>query len=72
MPMREIGRRMNVEMSEAILRAYRGGVQPLYVRGEALLRLWSETTGRPIDEVPRVKWHPPVRRVTRRGRVERS
>ena len=52
-PMREISRRLDLQMSDSLLRSYRAGVQPLYVRGEALIRFWTETTGKPVAELPR-------------------
>lgn len=52
-PMREISRRMDIKMSEALIRSYRSGVQPAYPRGEALLKLWSQATGKSIADIPR-------------------
>lgn len=52
-PMREIGRRMDVHLSEALLRSYRAGGEPAYVRGEALVLLWTETFSKTADDIPR-------------------
>jgi hypothetical protein len=67
--MHEIGRTLGVDFSRDLVRHYRNGTQPLYVRGEALLRLWSQRTGRPVDEVPRVPFYPPYRASGRRVRA---
>lgn len=67
--MRDIGRSIGVEVSRDLMRHYRNGTQPLYVRGEALLRLWSEKTGRPVEDVPRVPYIPSHRVSGRRARA---
>lgn len=68
LPMRQIGREIDVTMSEALLRAYRSGTQPTYVRGEALVKLWCAKLGKSVDEVPRKAWYPPTKLAARRNR----
>jgi hypothetical protein len=36
-----------------MLRYYRSGGEPLYVRGEALVRFWCDRTGKTVDQLPR-------------------
>lgn len=52
--MREIGRNIDIELSEQVLRHYRSGTQPLYPRGEALIRFWCSTLNKQQHEIPRV------------------
>ena len=71
-PMKEISRRMGATASESALRNYRAGAQPLYVRGEALIRLWMETTGKQAEDMPRcafVRGHRAERRPAQNLRV---
>ncbi len=60
-PMKEICRRMDLEMSDKLLRHYRAGGQPLYVRGEALIKFWAEHTGKSVSELPRKPYQRPHR-----------
>lgn len=53
-PMREIGRQIDVQLSEQVLRHYRSGTQPLYPRGEALIRFWCARLEKESHEVPRI------------------
>lgn len=65
-PVREIARNLDLKASESLLRSYRAGVQPTYVRGEALIRFWAETLKRDAQEIPRMPWaagHRATRRV---------
>lgn len=48
----EISRQADVALSLKAVRYLATGVQPLYHRGDALVRIWCERTGRPRDEVP--------------------
>jgi hypothetical protein len=65
-PVREIARRLDLKSSESLLRSYRAGVQPTYVRGEALIEFWASTLKRDKSEIPRVPWlagHRAARRI---------
>lgn len=64
-PMKEVSRRMDAQVTESMLRYYRSGGEPLYVRGEALLRFWSEKTGKPASDAPRKEFARGHRRVMR-------
>ena len=66
-PMREIARRIDVAMCEKVLRHYRAGGQPTYVRGEALVRFWCETLNKQPSDLPRQPWYPPTRIRRNRG-----
>jgi hypothetical protein len=52
-PMKEVARHMDAKVSESMLRYYRSGGEPLYVRGEALVRFWCDRTGKTVDQLPR-------------------
>jgi len=62
-PMREVARRMDGQLTESMLRYYRSGGEPLFVRGEALIRLWCDKTGKSWDELPRKEYTRGHRRV---------
>jgi len=49
---KDMGRQLDPLITESMLRYYRSGGEPLYVRGEALLRFWSEKTGKAVSQVP--------------------
>ena len=56
-PMLRIGQRMGfASISEAALRKYRAGAEPLHWRGEALLTLWAEVTGKRVDARPMTEY----------------
>lgn len=64
--MQEVARRLDLITSESLIRHYRAGVQPTYVRGEQLIRLWAETMKREASEAPRIPWaqgHRAARRI---------
>jgi hypothetical protein len=71
-PMKEVARRMDIKLSEAMLRAYRAGSEPLYVRGEALIMFWVQHTGKSREQLPMRDWHPPVRPSQSRRSVRRA
>ena len=48
----EIGHAMAVDLTDRMISHYRAGVQPTYWRGAALLKLWTEKTGKTLDTVP--------------------
>lgn len=52
-PMKEIARRLDLGMSGQLLRHYRAGGQPLYVRGEALIQFWADQMGKSVLDLPR-------------------
>lgn len=60
-PMKEVCRQMDLKMHDGLLRAYRAGTQPTYLRGEALVRFWCEKLGKTREDVPVRPWIPPVR-----------
>jgi hypothetical protein len=66
-PMKEIARTIDVQMSEALIRHYRSGGQPTYVRGEALIRMWCDKLDKTAQDLPRVPWYPPNRLRRNRG-----
>lgn len=69
MSIRRIATVMGLTMlSESMLRTYRDGVQPMYWRGDALVKLWCETMGKTRDQVPLA----PVRRGHRRRQVDET
>lgn len=49
----EIAREMGKAASEALIRQYLAGVSPLHWRGEMLLGLWEERTGKRRERAPR-------------------
>lgn len=51
---------------ESHLRHYRKGGEPSYPRGDALIWLWMDVTGKTREMVPMKAWTPPLR--TRRHR----
>jgi hypothetical protein len=66
-PMKELSRQVDAQMSEALIRHYRSGGQPTYVRGEALIRMWCNTLNKEPNDVPRQPWYPPNRIRHNRG-----
>ncbi len=70
--MREISRRVDATMCEKLLRHYRAGGQPNYVRGEALVKLWCDVLNKGHHELPRQPWYPPTRLGGRRNRGLRA
>lgn len=68
--MKQLARTMDVKMCEGLIRHYRAGGQPTYVRGEALIRMWCEVTGKSQSDLPRQPWYPPTR--VRRTREQRA
>lgn len=55
MPLRRIAEAMGLSMvSESMLRHYRNGVQPLWWRGDGLIKLWCEVTRKTRDQIPQV------------------
>jgi len=65
--MRELSSVMDVQMSASLIRAYRGGTQPTYARGEALVSYWCKRLGKERHAVPRLPYvDPQKRRVWRR------
>jgi hypothetical protein len=66
LPMKKVGEKMDVKLTDSLLRSYRAGVQPMYPRGDALLKLWCKTTGKQEHEAPQTEWIPP-HNVGRRG-----
>lgn len=55
-------------ISQRLLRHYEQGGQPSYPRGEAIVTLWIELTGKPRDAMPLRD----IQRGYRAGRRERS
>jgi hypothetical protein len=51
------------QMTESILRSYREGVQPMWWRGDGLVRLWCDVMKRERSDIPMI----PVTRGRRRG-----
>ena len=49
---RRISEAMGGEVTDRMLRVYRNGVQPTHWRGEALLALWCEMTGKNRETAP--------------------
>jgi|PlaIllAssembly_1097288.scaffolds.fasta_scaffold00158_13 hypothetical protein len=47
----DIGKAMNVDLTDRMLSHYRAGVQPTYWRGAALLALWCKVTKRKMETV---------------------
>lgn len=55
MPLRKIAEAMGLTMiTESMLRSYRGGVQPMFWRGDALVTLWCDTMKVERENVPRI------------------
>lgn len=59
--LREIGESMGIQggVTDAMLRHYKNGTQPLYWRGDALVKYWCAAMGRTTEELPTrmVPWH---------------
>lgn len=71
--MADIARVVDASMSGQLLSHYRSGGQPTYVRGEALVRLWCEVTGKQADAIPRLPFIAPDRsRRSQRVRAGRA
>jgi len=49
---RQIGDATGAQLTKNMVRHYRAGVQPLYWRGEAMIVLWMQATGKLREEVP--------------------
>jgi hypothetical protein len=65
---RQISQHSGITLSIKALRYLETGVQPLFHRGDALVRIWVERTGRPRDEIPLA----PLRRGLRKTRQARD
>ena len=49
---RQIGEACGFQITRHMLRHYDLGVQPLYWRGEAMVVLWMQATGKPREQIP--------------------
>lgn len=58
---RQIGDAASFTVTEKMIRHYKLGVQPLYWRGEAMIVLWMEATGKTREQVPTQEVHAPYR-----------
>lgn len=51
----QIGNRLGVQFSDRMIKYYAAGAQPLHFRGEAMIRLWSEVSGKDRAALPTVE-----------------
>ena len=50
--MRQIGEAMQMMLTTRMIRHYSIGVQPAHFRGEALIAMWCDKTGKSRDNLP--------------------
>lgn len=48
-------------MTAQMLRHYMDGGVPNFPRGYAIVLLWQEVTGLPLEQAPMIDWSPPIR-----------
>lgn len=52
---KDIGNAIHMQITHRMLLAYRQGTQPAYWRGELLVAFWAKSTGRKVEDVPKVE-----------------
>lgn len=52
---RRMSEAMGGQITDRMLRAYASGIQPMHWRGEVILAMWCEVTGKAREQAPRVE-----------------
>jgi hypothetical protein len=66
MTLQDIGNATAGQLNDRMLLHYCSGVQPLYWRGEIMVRLWCERTGKAREQIPMAPVHMHYRRAGRK------